>query len=230
MRIKWNEQIGKTINNFKILDVKRENNRTKVKTICPRCNKEFWIRAEHIKTQKSCGCLAKETMFKSKDLSGKKFGKLLVQKDTGKRYKHNGAIIWKCKCDCGNTCEVTSSDLKKGAVRSCGCIRKDWQHKHGKDIGEKAKEDCIEGTKIRNLTAKIAKNNTSGIKGVFWDKNRNRWVAQIWFKQKKYYLGRYEEKEDAALARKEAEKQLFGNFIEWYKNEYPEYWEKIKRK
>ena len=35
-------------------------------------------------------------------------------------------------------------------------------------------------------------------------------------KRKKYYLGRYEKKADAIAARKEAEKVVFGEFLEWY--------------
>ena len=44
--------------------------------------------------------------------------------------------------------------------------------------------------------------------------------AEIMFKKKKYYLGRYSEKETAIKARKRAEEELFGNFLEWYHNEY----------
>lgn len=30
--------------------------------------------------------------------------------------------VWLCKCDCGNTKIVTSSKLKNGCVKSCGCL------------------------------------------------------------------------------------------------------------
>ena len=84
--------------------------------------------------------------------------------------------------------------------------------------GEKLER--VEGTCINNLNQKISKNNASGVKGVHWDKTRKRWVAQIMFKHKQYYLGRYKDKDDAIKARQEAEKEIFGNFIEWYEKEY----------
>ena len=64
---------------------------------------------------------------------------------------------------------------------------------------------------------KKPKTNTSGIKGVSWDKSRNKWVAQIQFKGKNYYLGRYANKEDAREAREKAEKEMFGKFLEEHK-------------
>lgn len=65
------------------------------------------------------------------------------------------------------------------------------------------------------------KTNTSGVKGVYYSKKRNKWIAQIMFKQKCYYLGGYERIEDAAETRKEAEKRIFGDFLIWYQNEFP---------
>ena len=56
--------------------------------------------------------------------------------------------------------------------------------------------------------------------GVHWDKNRNLWKAEITFKSKRYNLGRYADKDLAIKARKKAEEELFGNFLEWYENVY----------
>lgn len=53
---------------------------------------------------------------------------------TGKRYNHltvirrvenakNGVAVWECRCDCGNITKVRGSNLKSGAVKSCGCLR-----------------------------------------------------------------------------------------------------------
>ena len=39
------------------------------------------------------------------------------------------------------------------------------------------------------------------------------------FKQKCYYLGGYDNIEDAARVRSEAEEKLFGDFLKWYKEE-----------
>lgn len=214
MRTKWLEMQGKTVNGFKILEVYRENKRTMAKIVCPVCGKTSVIRADNIRKNKSCGC---DAFMKMKDLKGKKFGRLTAIEPT-ERKTSNGAIIWKCVCDCGNINFVDSGSLIKGRIQSCGCLRKPHERKHGKEIGEATKKQCIEGTNVRNLTAKISKANTSGIKGVSWDKSRNKWVAQIEFKGKKYYLGRYDNKEDAREAREKAEKEMFGKFLEEHKD------------
>jgi len=49
--------------------------------------------------------------------------------------------------------------------------------------------------------------NTSGVTGVSFSKNRNKWVAQITVKYKNISLGRFKKIEDAAMARWEAEKK-----------------------
>lgn len=139
---------------------------------------------------------------------------------TNRRDKNNGSIIWKCKCDCGNICYVAEGNLSKLEIRSCGCLAKDSSSKLGKTIGSLTKEKCVYGTNIRNLTMKLSKRNKSGIKGVSWDSNRNRWVAQIKFQGKNYNLGRFKKKEDAAKVRKIAEEKIFGEFLKWYEENY----------
>lgn len=51
-------------------------------------------------------------MGRGKDLTGQRFGQLLVIEKTDKR-ANDGSIIWKCKCDCGNEYYNTSSELKR---------------------------------------------------------------------------------------------------------------------
>ena len=48
---------------------------------------------------------------------------------------------------------------------------------------------------------KRAKNNTSGITGVGWDKQRKRWRTEVQLHSKKIFLGLYPSRLDAALAR-----------------------------
>jgi len=58
----------------------------------------------------------------TRDMFGKRFGRLVAIYPEEKR-KDNGAIVWLCKCDCGNTASVTAGDLRFGRTRSCGCLR-----------------------------------------------------------------------------------------------------------
>lgn len=52
---------------------------------------------------------------------GKKFGRLTVIKDSGKRTK-GGNIVYLCKCECGQYHEAGSNNLRSGSVKSCGCL------------------------------------------------------------------------------------------------------------
>ena len=54
--------------------------------------------------------------------------------------------------------------------------------------------------------------NTSGIIGVWFDKEKNKWCAEIRFKKIKTFIGYYEDYNEAAYARYIAELLLFGEF------------------
>ena len=69
---------------------------------------------------KSCGCLRKAVH--TNNLVGKRFGRLVVIKDSGKRRSSRG-IIWTCKCDCGKEYEVAGTNLLEGKTFSCGCLK-----------------------------------------------------------------------------------------------------------
>ena len=69
-------------------------------------------------------------MAKLIDLTGKRFNNLYVIERASNT--KGGSARWKCKCDCGNETIVSASNLKTGAVKSCGCLRKVPQNKtHG---------------------------------------------------------------------------------------------------
>jgi len=60
---------------------------------------------------------------KSKELTGKRFGKLIATSKTNNR-KH-GSIVWECQCDCGNLTKVTAQHLLANDTKSCGCWRRE---------------------------------------------------------------------------------------------------------
>lgn len=61
------------------------------------------------------------------DITGQKFGRLLVKKVHHKDKRHK--VFWECLCDCGNTIVVSGSHLKTGHTQSCGCIQKEKARK-----------------------------------------------------------------------------------------------------
>ena len=62
-------------------------------------------------------------MGKFEDLTGKKFNRLTVL-GLGERNSNN-QIQWKCKCKCGNIILATTTYLKTGHTKSCGCYNKE---------------------------------------------------------------------------------------------------------
>lgn len=58
------------------------------------------------------------------DLTGQKFGRLLVIGEGKGKLRNNGQkrITWECKCDCGNSIDVPGYCLKSGNTKSCGCL------------------------------------------------------------------------------------------------------------
>lgn len=62
-----------------------------------------------------------------KDLTGQRFGRLVVVERAGSdKHKH---ATWKCQCDCGEVRVLCSGNLRNGLVNSCGCLRVDSNKK-----------------------------------------------------------------------------------------------------
>jgi hypothetical protein len=154
-------------------------------------------------------------------LTGEIFGRLIVGEDSGKR-AHNGGIIWKCKCDCGNYRLVRGDMLKSGDIKSCGCLKIDSAKKNILVIRKEHTEKLsVEGTLLSAIqeSRKINKNNTSGAKGVYWNKQKKKWQARIGFKGKDTHIGYFLNKQDAINARLEAEDKYFKPILDKYEEQ-----------
>lgn len=66
--------------------------------------------------------------MRGKDLTGQRFGRLIVLKDPGERKRREK--IWLCECDCGNKTKVVTRYLTSGDTRSCGCYRRESEIKN----------------------------------------------------------------------------------------------------
>lgn len=88
------------------------------------------------------------------------------------------------------------------------------EHIHGSQTrNDNRKENLRPATPGQNMmNTKIRNNNTSGVKGVYWRKDTNKWSAGIWVNKKHISLRCFNELEDAKKARKEAEDKYFGEF------------------
>lgn len=75
----------------------------------------------------SCGCVRREKLAaaaklrnrsRALDLKGQRFGRLTAD-------RRLPAGEWLCLCDCGSAHRVLTYLLRSGAVKSCGCLRKE---------------------------------------------------------------------------------------------------------
>lgn len=68
-----------------------------------------------------------------KDLTGKRFGRLIVLEFVG--VNHHGNAVWLCLCKCGALKKVLGNNLQRTATKSCGCWHREQaaakQFKHG---------------------------------------------------------------------------------------------------
>lgn len=57
------------------------------------------------------------------DLTGTRFGKLLVLKIDKNTTDDLKNCSWICQCDCGNQISEKGRNLRRGHKKSCGCLR-----------------------------------------------------------------------------------------------------------
>lgn len=137
----------------------------------------------------SCGCLSRNSQYDN--IIGRRFGKLIVINELNKHDK-NGHKHYLCKCDCGNTIEVTGNNLIWEQTKSCGCLRK-----------------------VKSLQKKKAVNNVSGKKGVYRDRYSGKWVASVGLNNRKHKKYTYNFNE-AVEKRAELEREYYLPIINKY--------------
>ena len=126
---------GQKFGRLEVLE-QSENTRTNnVQWLCQcECGNKIKARGDYLRQGRviSCGCSKIDFMknrAEQNDLTNQKIGNLTVIERTNKRYK-NGAVVYKCRCDCGNIVEVLSSDLTRNhPTSSCGCIKSKGEEK-----------------------------------------------------------------------------------------------------
>ena len=151
-------------------------------------------------TARSCGCNWRQQRVRA----GDRFGRLVAEQPTGQRTAKS--VVWRCRCDCGNTADVRSTLLVSGHTTSCGCVRQELDKvRDFKKILTYTDGTCIEFA--RNIGKRRADTSPdTGVRGVVL--RGGSYQAQITFRKKRYYLGRFSRLEDAVKARKQAEERV----------------------
>ena len=77
--------------------------------------------------------------YKEENLIGKRFDRLVVEKEV----RINNLRYFLCKCDCGKEKLVRFGNLMCGAIRSCGCLRKEIVKENAKKMGVKNRKEMF---------------------------------------------------------------------------------------
>ena len=170
------------------------------------------LRSELASGRTSCGC---ERYDKLRiDLTGQRFGRLVVQKlvDLDKPTRNGITHGWLCKCDCGNEVVCTSKQLNSGKKTSCGCAIVDA-------LKSDNRNQRYDGTIISAIKPerKANINSKTGVKGVYWSNREQCYIAKIGFKSKSIMLGRFHSLVEAKKARQSAEEEYYEPIIKEYK-------------
>lgn len=160
---------------------------------------------------KSCGCQRKYRLSEGiADITNQQFGRLTALNPTSKR-DSKGSVYWHCRCDCGNEVNITEDDLVHGGYKSCGCRKREIQESIMEHL------TFVDGTCVEWLNSrKTRSDNTSGFRGIYKTPT-GRWKVMIGLQRKRYYLGSFDNFEDAVKARLDAEELLHNGFVTAYK-------------
>ncbi len=161
----------------------------------------------------SCGCKMHEKGGKKmKNLRNQRMGKRIVALYPTDKRDYKGSVVWHCHCDCGNEIDFSEDSLVHGKYQSCGCLREDAEFVAS---NFNKGRHFYEGTCVESLGRKTRVDNKSGCTGVYRQKN-NTYKVGITFQGVRYYLGVFDNFEDAVRVRKRAEQELHQDFADCY--------------
>lgn len=166
------------------------------------CGNTRLATAQNLKRGEITRCKTCQGRLRMKDLKGQRFGKLTAIQPTDAPTAKCTTYKWLCVCDCGNVVTASVNALTTGKTKSCGCAHN-------------IKSLYVDGTAPCKLSENEhpRKTNTSGRTGVWFDQRKQLWCAELVFRKKKYFLGRFASFDDAVKAREKAEKKYFRKFL-----------------
>lgn len=192
------------------------------------------------KAIKSCGCLQKEDVIKTGNENAKpmcenpdlklnlfdeehnEFYGTCTAYNTGELYYFSMDFYDKLKDTCphiqidhkGRSRLIVYDKSKKRNVALLAFLGlRGWDHVNFENTLDNRKSNLRPATPSEQGRNKcLPKNNTSGVKGVGWDKQHQKWSAYIVIDGRIVRLGLFEDKTDAIKTRLKAELQYFGEF------------------
>jgi len=152
------------------------------------------------------------------NLTGKRFGKLLVVKEIN---HYSNKIYWECICDCGKKTTVRGDALREGKTKSCGCSSGafgiiPWNKGLTKNIDDRMRGGSPKGYTPWNKNTKgiMKSNKTSFEKGrIAWNKGKHH-TEKSKEKNRKKHLGMHSGSKNPMFGKEST--YLSGN-VKWYK-------------
>lgn len=86
-------------------------------------------------------------------------------------------------------------------------------HRNGRTLDCRRENLRLATRTQNNANSRGHGRNSSGYRGVSFDRERGLWEAYVSHGGRKYHLGRFASREDAAAIRRERERELFGEFV-----------------
>lgn len=129
-------------------------------------------------------------------------------------YKLVSKYKWYCSNNCGKLYAVNKNKKVLYMHRLIISAPKGYEvdHINGDGLDNRKSNLRLCSSSQNKYNQKISTINTSGFKGVTWNKNRNKWQSQIGCGKKYKYLGLFKDKHAAAKAYNEEASKLFGKF------------------
>lgn len=121
-------------------------------------------------------------MGKFIDITGMVFGRLKVLNKMQQRKYNLRVIVWECECICGKKIFTTSTPLRSGLSKSCGCLRREISRDRA--LGQKLSKSQIKkmangrlGKKFplerrRKISENLKGNKSSGWRGGIQSANK----------------------------------------------------------
>ena len=180
---------------------------------------------------RSCGCLQREYAIETisdYNENNKKYNTYDLSGEFGIGYTLKGEefwfdledydkikdYYWRRNDDGYYVASVKRKDLMlHNLVTNCSKDKVADHIKGSNTLYDNRKSNLRIVTKSQNVMNSIIRSdNTSGVRGVTYDKIHNRWVVRIQADNQKHFLGYFANFNDAVLIRKEAEEKYFGEY------------------
>ena len=189
------------------------------------CGNTTIVKADALRSgnTKSCGCLNTEIVIQNNKRLKKRYNKYDLSSEYGVGYTFKNEPFYFDLEDYDKIQQYSWSIDTEGYVVSnkfngkyntsikihrlimqCESDKMVDHINHNKSDNRKANLRIV--TNQQNcMNRNIASNNTSGCSGVHFDTKTSKWVARITYMNKEYYLGSFDNKNEAINARKQAE-------------------------